>query len=146
VAADDRRRPHAAANLEGLISRRGLTGRIETTGAVSASLLATLFSKADLFVLASRFEGYGMAYAEALSFGLPVIGTTAGAIPDTVPNGAGLLVPPDDPAALAAALRSVIVDADRRRLLSEAALVAAHTLPTWQQSAAIFAATLDRLA
>ena len=146
IVGDLTRDPNEAANLEGLISRRGLTGRIETTGAVSASLLATLFSKADLFVLASRFEGYGMAYAEALSFGLPVIGTTAGAIPDTVPNGAGLLVPPDDPAALAAALRSVIVDADRRRLLSEAALVAAHTLPTWQQSAAIFAATLDRLA
>jgi glycosyltransferase involved in cell wall biosynthesis len=105
-----------------------------------------LFGKADLFVLASRFEGYGMAFAEALSHGLPVIGTTVGAIPDTVPDGAGLLVPPDDSAALAAALRSVIVDADRRRLLSEAAFVAAHTLPTWRQSAEIFAGTLDRLA
>jgi glycosyltransferase involved in cell wall biosynthesis len=146
IVGDLTRDPNEADKLEDLISRHGLTGRIETMGTVSPSLLAMLFGKADLFVLASRFEGYGMAYAEALSHGLPVIGTNAGATPDTIPNGAGLLVPPDDSDALAAALRSVIVDADRRRRLSEAALVAAHTLPTWQQSAAIFAATLDRLA
>jgi glycosyltransferase involved in cell wall biosynthesis len=57
-----------------------------------------------------------------------------------------LLVPSDDPAALAAALRSVLVDPEHRRRLSEAALMAARMLPTWPQSAAIFAATLDRLA
>jgi glycosyltransferase involved in cell wall biosynthesis len=146
IVGDLTRDPNEAAKLEVHISRHGLTDRIETIGTISPSLLAILFGKADLFVLASRFEGYGMAYAEALSHGLPVVGTTAGAIPDTIPKGAGLLVPPDEPAALAAALRSVIVDADRRRLLSEAALVAARTLPTWQQSASIFAATLDRLA
>ena len=56
---------------------------------------------ADLFVLASRFEGYGMAYAEAIAHGLPVIGTTAGAIPRNGAAGAGLLVPPDDVDALA---------------------------------------------
>jgi glycosyltransferase involved in cell wall biosynthesis len=146
IAGDLTRDPKEAAKLRDLIAQYRLTGRIETPGAVSASRLAMLFGKADLFVLASRFEGYGMAYAEALSYGLPVIGTTAGAIPDTIPQGTGLLVPPDDPAALAAALRSVIVDANQRRLLAEAAVSAARNLPTWQQSAAIFAAALDRLA
>ena len=63
-----------------------------------------------------------MAYAEALSHGLPVIGTTAGAIPDTVPQEAGLLVTPGDVTALAQALRSVIADADLRRRLSDAAV------------------------
>jgi glycosyltransferase involved in cell wall biosynthesis len=146
IVGDLTRDPTEAAKLQDLILQHRLTSRIETPGAISSSRLASLFGKADLFVLASRFEGYGMAYADALSHGLAVIGTTAGAIPDTIPQGAGLLVPPDDPAALAAALRSVIVDADQRLLLSKAASVAARTLPTWQQSAALFAATLDRLA
>jgi glycosyltransferase involved in cell wall biosynthesis len=146
IAGDLTRDPNEAAKLQDSIVRNGLADRIEMSGAASSSRLATLFAEADLFVLASRFEGYGMAYAEALSHGLPVIGTTAGAIPDTIPQGAGLLVSPDDPAALAAALRGVIVDADQRRRLSEAALVAARTLPTWQDSAAIFSAALDRLA
>ena len=61
-------------------------------GAVSPPRLAALYAEADMFVLASHFEGYGMAYAEAVAHGLPVIGTNAGAIPDTVPAGAGLLV------------------------------------------------------
>ena len=71
-----------------------------------------------------------MVYAEALSHGLPVIGTTAGAIPDTVPQEAGLLVTSGDVDALARALRLVIADADLRRRLSDAALAAARTLPT----------------
>jgi len=146
IVGDLTRDPNEADKLLDLILQHRLSSRIATLGAVSPSRLATLFGEADLFVLASRFEGYGMAYAEALSHGLAVIGTTAGAIPDTIPQGAGLLVPPDDPTALAAALRSVIVDADHRRRLSEAASVVARALPTWQQSAAMFATTLDRLA
>jgi len=117
-----------------------------SVGAVSSECLAALFDGADLFVLASRFEGYGMAYAEALSHGLPVIGTTAGAVSDTVPHEAGLLVTSGDVGALARALRSVIGDADLRRRLSDAALAAAQRLPTWQQSGAIFAAALEKLA
>jgi glycosyltransferase involved in cell wall biosynthesis len=87
-----------------------------------------------------------MAYVEALSRGLPVIGTTAGAIPDTVPDQAGVLVPPGDVSALAEALRSVVADADLRRRLSDAASEAARLLPSWRQSGAIFAATLEKLA
>ena len=115
-------------------------------GALSAQEVAALYGGADLFVLASRFEGFGMAYAEALAHGLPVIGTTAGAIPDTVPRDAGLLVPPDDVAALAAALRRLIENQDERRGLAAAARRAADGLPTWQASARVFAGALEALA
>ena len=86
-----------------------------------------------------------MAYTEALAHGLPVIGTTAGAIPETVPDGTGLLVPAGDPAALAEALRRAITDDSLRLRLSEAALAAASQLPAWPQSGAIFAGALERL-
>jgi len=87
-----------------------------------------------------------MAYAEALAHGLPVIGTTAGAIPETVPDEAGLLVAAGDPAALAEVLHRAISDGAMRSRLSQGALTAARQLPTWPRSAAIFAGALERLA
>jgi glycosyltransferase involved in cell wall biosynthesis len=146
IVGDLTRDPNEAARLQASISQLKLTGRIAALGAVPSKRLAGLYDEADLFVLASHFEGYGMAYAEAMSHGLPVIGTTAGAIPDTVPQGAGLLVAPGDAGELAGALRRVIADTELRRRLSDAALTAARTLPTWQQSAAIFATALEKLA
>ena len=86
-----------------------------------------------------------MAYSEAMSRGLPVIGTRAGAIPDTVPPAAGLLVSPGDAAELSAALRQLIADPELRRRFADGAWASAETLPTWRQSAAIFAATLEKL-
>ncbi len=145
IAGDLTRDPNEAARLQASIFQHKLIGQIATLGAVSSERLAALYDEADLFVLASRFEGYGMAYAEALSHGLPVIGTTAGAIPDTVPQEAGLLVTAGDADELAGALRRVIADAELRHRLSDAALAAAPTLPTWQQSGAIFAAALEKL-
>jgi len=145
IAGDLTRDPNEAARLSASISEHKLSGRIAVLGEVSSERLAALYDEADVFVLASRFEGYGMAYSEALSRGLPVIGTNAGAIPDTVPQAAGLLVAPGDAAELAAALRRVIADAELRRRLSDGAWASAEKLPTWQQSAAIFAATLEKL-
>ena len=99
-----------------------------------------------MFVLASRFEGYGMAYAEAIAHGLPVIGTTGGATPETVPPDAGILVPPDDMAALAAALRRLICDRGERERMAAAARAAAAELPTWPESAKLLAGAIERVA
>jgi glycosyltransferase involved in cell wall biosynthesis len=146
IVGDRTRDPHAAARLDADIARHGFENRVAVLGAVSAPHLAALYTEADLFVLASRFEGYGMAYAEAIAHGLPVIGSNAGAIPDTVPPDAALLVAPGDMPALADALRRVIADAGLRQRMASAAREAAPRLPSWRQSAEIFARALERLA
>jgi glycosyltransferase involved in cell wall biosynthesis len=146
IAGDRGRDPKTAAQLDADISRYKLGGRVAVLGAVSAQQLAQLYSGADLFVLASHFEGYGMAYAEAIAHGLPVIGTTAGAIPETVPAGAGVLVASDDVDALAAALRETIENPQRRQRLATSARTAAAQLPTWQDSAKLFARALEAIA
>jgi glycosyltransferase involved in cell wall biosynthesis len=96
-------------------------------------------------VLASHYEGYGMAYAEAIAHGLPVIGTTGGAIPEVVPAMAGRLVPPGDVEALAAALRGVLGDSELRLTLRNGARSAAAALPSWADSGARFGRVLDLL-
>lgn len=140
------RDPMTAAKLDEDIERFRLRNRVKVLGAVSPKCLAELYRNADAFVLASRLEGYGMAYAEALAHGLPVIGTTAGAIPYTVPANAGVLVAPDDAGALSSGLRQVIADVDFRRKLAESARRAASRLPAWRDSAAVFANVLESVA
>jgi glycosyltransferase involved in cell wall biosynthesis len=146
IAGDRTRNRYAAARLDADIAGHALENRVAVLDAVSPQHLATLYAEADVFALASHFEGYGMAYAEAVAHGLPVIGTTGGAIPDTVPADAGLLVPPGDMPALAKALRRVIGDSDLRQRLTDGARAAAPQLPTWRQSAEIFARRLETLA
>jgi glycosyltransferase involved in cell wall biosynthesis len=146
IAGDRTRDRKAAAGIDADIARHALQNRVAVLGAVSPQRLAELYADADVFVLASYFEGYGMAYAEAVAHGLPVIGTHAGAIADTVPPDAGLLVEPGDVTAFAGALRRVIGDAGLRRRLASAARAAAPRLPTWRQSAEVFARALETLA
>jgi glycosyltransferase involved in cell wall biosynthesis len=86
-----------------------------------------------------------MAYAEAIAHGLPVIGTTAGAIPETVPETAGVLVPPGDVPALAAALRRLIESPRARAQLAAGARIAAKNLPTWAESAKLFSDAIERV-
>jgi glycosyltransferase involved in cell wall biosynthesis len=95
--------------------------------------------------LPSYFEGYGMVLAEALAHGLPVVSTTAGAIPDTVPRDAGVLVPPGDAVALRAALAALLDDPALRARLAAGARAARAGLPTWPEAVACFAAALEAL-
>jgi glycosyltransferase involved in cell wall biosynthesis len=146
IAGDRERDPGAVARLDAAVARHGLGDRIKCRGAVSSAELAELYARADLFVLASHFEGYGMAYAEAIAHGLPIIGTTGGAIPDTVPAAAGRLVRPGDIEALAQALRDMIGIDVHRHALAAGARAAAAALPSWAESGRHFGLALERLA
>ncbi|ANW00239.1 glycosyltransferase family 4 protein [Bradyrhizobium icense] len=145
IAGDRTRDPVAAAQLDADIQACGLGDRVTVLGAVPVERIIELYLASDIFVLASRFEGYGMALAEAIGHGLPVVSTRVGAIPDTVPAEAGLLVPPDDTIALAHALRRLIGDPPERRRLATNARAAAAQLPTWQDSARLFAAAIETI-
>ncbi len=140
------RHPETAAALRAAIARHGLGDRVELLGERPPEGLSQAYRQADLFVLPSYHEGYGMAYAEALAHGLPIVATTAGAIPDTVPADAGLLVPPGDTEALAAALSHLLEDPGLRDRLAEGARRAGAALPDWAEATRLWASAFDRLA
>ncbi|QQS54228.1 MAG: glycosyltransferase family 4 protein [Candidatus Competibacteraceae bacterium] len=137
--------PPTAALLHKLVAELGLAERIEFLGELDAAVLAIRYRRADVFVLPSHHEGYGMALAEALARGLPIVSTTAGAIPDTVPADAGLLVPPGNEVALAEALARVMAEPTLREGLAAGARVARQALPDWPETGARFAAMLDEV-
>jgi glycosyltransferase involved in cell wall biosynthesis len=146
IAGDLARDGAEAAKLKAALARYKLSNRVELLGAVQPERLPSLYSGADIFVLASHFEGYGMAYAEAMAHGLPIVGTWGGATIDTVPSGAGFLVEPDNTEALTRALKFLIENEGERRNFAAGALAAAGQLPTWEGSARIVASALENLA
>jgi glycosyltransferase involved in cell wall biosynthesis len=146
IAGDLTRDPATAEKLQVDILQQKLVDRIELLGAVSQERVFELYSSADIFVLASHFEGYGMAYAEAMAHGLPVIGTTGGATMDTVPATAGVLVDPGNVKALTRALQMLIKNENERRWFASGALEASAQLPTWKDTAEIIAETLEDIA
>jgi glycosyltransferase involved in cell wall biosynthesis len=145
IAGDISRNAEAYERLIMDIKHFHLEDRIHVLGVVSNNELENLFAKADIFVLASLFEGYGMVYAEAMAHGLPIIATSGGAIPDTVPREAGLLVTPGDIPALTLALKKLITDSTYRTLLSTGAIQASLLQPTWEDAIQNFETVLNHL-
>jgi glycosyltransferase involved in cell wall biosynthesis len=145
IVGDRTRSPESAADLGRLIGELDLAPQITCTGAVTAEQLHILHDNADVFVQTSWFEGYGMALADAIAYGLPVIATRTGAAPRIVPLEAGLLVPPGDQFALTRALRLLISDAPLRERYAAAARTAAQKLPTWDDTAQVFEQVLSSL-
>jgi len=139
------RDPATARAVRRRIRTVGLDRRITLAGEIPPQLVVRAYRAADAFVLPSFHEGYGMVYAEAMAHGLPVIATTAGAIPETVPRQAGLLVPPGDPAALARALRRVIAQPALAARLAAGSRAAGARLPDWPRATAIWERAFDRL-
>ncbi|WP_378943330.1 glycosyltransferase family 4 protein [Paracoccus sp. R86501] len=125
------------------IARSAMGDRITLAGRVSDGRLQNLYGQASVFALATRYEGYGIVFDEALSHGLPIVSTTAGAVPGTVPADAGLLVPPDDAGALSDALRRMLTDAPFHKARVKAAQQAGAALPSWDDTARIVARVLD---
>jgi glycosyltransferase involved in cell wall biosynthesis len=138
--------PPTVATLERQLDRLALRSRVSLLGDLDPETLERHYERADLFVLASYFEGYGMALAEAVARGIPVVSTTGGAIPETVPADASVLVAPGDGRALVKALATVLDDAGTRLRLAANARKARAKLPTWRGAAERFAAALDGVA
>ena len=140
------RDPDAVAEVRALVAGHGLDALVDLAGEWPPAQLSDAYRAADLFVLPSYYEGYGMAYAEAMAHGLPVIGTDAGAIPETVPATAGILVPAGDRAALGAALDRMIGDGELRRAYAAGARAAAAGFADWARTAEDWGRAFDALA
>lgn len=140
----ERDRPFVAG-VRALITGTGLEHRIRLTGELSSDGLADVYDAASIFVLPSWYEGYGMALTEAVARGLPIVSTTGGAIPGTVPPGAGALVAPGDVEALSEALRRWLDEPHDRLRAAAAARAAARALPKWADQVEAFAAAVDAL-
>jgi glycosyltransferase involved in cell wall biosynthesis len=145
------RDPAFAAALHRRARDRGLADRVSFPGPLSEVELARSYDASDLLVLASRGETYGMVLTEALAHGLPVVATEVGGVPEALGHGAngdrpGLLVPPGDPAALAAALRAWLEGSELRERLRSAAGERRAALSGWSATASLVAGILAEAA
>jgi glycosyltransferase involved in cell wall biosynthesis len=132
--------PDFAVELMNRARESWLDERFELTGPLSGDDLEAAYAGADVVVLASRAETYGMVVTEALSRGLPVIAAEVGGVPEALGltsagERPGLLVPPDDVPAFAEALRLWLTDAQARGFLRTAALQRRAGLQDWSETA-----------
>jgi glycosyltransferase involved in cell wall biosynthesis len=123
--------------LSALIENLGLSGRVTLSGEVSDDALQMRYRGATMFALATRYEGYGIVFGEAMGYGLPIVSTRAGAVPETVGEQAGLLVDADDADAFADALRQMLSQPTLRADCSAASLRGGTALISWPQAAGL---------
>ena len=125
----------------GLTKEYGLQNMVSFTGRLSHKDVAHKYAAAEIAVSPSIYEGFGLPAAEAMACGVPVIGTTAGALPEVIEdNVTGILVPPKNPQALAQAIKTLIDDPELRRKMGDAGVERVKQRFTWAKSAK---ATLD---
>jgi glycosyltransferase involved in cell wall biosynthesis len=136
---------HYGRQLVELIEKLGLVDRVRIVGELSQDELANYYQQASVFALATRHEGYGMVFDEAMSYGLPIVSCDAGAVRETVAEGAGILTQVDDPDAFAHALRSLLLDEQLRLGMSTSAKAASLAIGGWDQTAKVVSEVIDSL-
>ncbi len=117
------------------VQELGLQGRVTFLEALSREDLVRQYNRAQIFVSPSLYEGFGLPAAEALACGTPVVATSAGALSEIVADGTGVRVPPGDANALAAAIRSLLEDPARCRVLGDAGARHIRERFSWQRTA-----------
>ena len=124
-----------AAAIGNQIARAGLSAQVRLLGALDDRALASTLERSHVLAVPSLYEGFGIVYLEGMGFGLPAIATTAGGAPEIVTDGeTGWLVAPDDPAALAAALRAALDDRARLAAMGQAARRRYEAHPAWSDT------------
>jgi glycosyltransferase involved in cell wall biosynthesis len=139
------RDPRTVERVRALTRDAGLDDLVSLTGELDGRALEAVYDRSDVFVLATLRETYGMAVAEALARGLPVVSTRTGAIPDLVGSEAGLLVAPGDVPALTDVLSHVLRDPALRKRLADGARRVRASLPGWDDMVSKMANTLESI-
>jgi glycosyltransferase involved in cell wall biosynthesis len=130
-------RPKPKSRIPGLIERLGLRGRVEFVSGVTTERIVELYAEAEVACIPSLYEGFSLPAVEAMACGVPVVGTTGGAVPEVIgrDNETGLLVPPGDPSALAAATLRALGDETLRARVGAAGRARVLERFTWRRTA-----------
>ena len=142
IVGSPQRDPVHARGLAALAEQMGIAQHVSFAGEVADDALEALWQSSDLFALATYFEGYGMAVAEALKRGLPAVVTGGGAAGALVAPEAGCVCPVGDVDQVSKSLRRLIFGRDLRREMGEAAWRIGQELPSWEAQATLFAQML----
>jgi glycosyltransferase involved in cell wall biosynthesis len=137
--------PQVEARLRQQIIDLGLAERITLTGLVSDEAVIDKYRSATIFALATRYEGYGIVLGEAQIHGLPIVTCRVGAVPDTVSEGSGFLVPVDDVEAFAEGLEVLLANPSVRNRMAAQSARAGHRLLGWDNAARQVGTILDNL-
>jgi glycosyltransferase involved in cell wall biosynthesis len=143
IVGSERRDPAHAARLHALATRLAIEGQVSFAGEIDPAALESLWQRTDIFALATYWEGYGMAIAEALKRGIPVAVTAGGAAGALVTPQSGVACTPGDVATLSKSLRRLIFDVDLRQSMAQAAWTEGQNLPAWAAQCEQFALALD---
>ena len=135
VVGDEGVAPGYSRRLKEMVAHGELKEKVRFRGRVAWEVIGDFYSGADIFVLPSRYEAYGTVLAEAMSFGLPIVATNVGGIPEIVAHGKnGLLVPPGDARSLAAAINKFVLSASLREEFSKASYERSTELNSWEDT------------